>query len=228
VDWSYQTIETYLAPLITKYDASRNAIRAKDMKRYMKNQFEFLGLDATTRRKILFEFIKEFGYPPIEKLEDFSLYLWQLPEREFQHSAIEIQQKMAKKLRKEDIFWIEKLIVTKSWWDTVDGLSAWICGAFFKLYPDQIKPVTGRWMESGNIWLQRASLLFQLKYKMTTDTTLLADYIQKLADHKEFFIRKAIGWILREYSKNNPDWVSAFVKRQALSGLSYREASKYI
>jgi 3-methyladenine DNA glycosylase AlkD len=221
-------MDKYLAPLIFKFNAARDVIRAENSKHYLKDQFEFLGIDTKTRRKILFDFIHEFGNPPMEKLEEFSRYLWQLPEREYQHSAIDILQKLAKKLQKEDILWIEELIITKSWWDTVDGLAGWICGQYFKIYPEQILPVTGKWMESGNMWLQRTSLLFQLKYKQETNTELLADYIQRLASRKEFFIRKAIGWILREYSKVNKEWVAGFVRTNQLSTLSRKEAEKYL
>ncbi len=83
-------------------------------------------------------------------------------------------------------------------------------------------------MKSGNMWLQRSALLFQLKYKQDTDTVLLANYIEQLSSHKDFFIRKAIGWVLREYSKTNKEWVREFLNHHTLSGLSVREASKYL
>jgi 3-methyladenine DNA glycosylase AlkD len=96
-------------------------------------------------------------------------------------------------------------------------------------YPDQIKPVTTRWMDSGNIWLQRSCLLFQLSYKKDTDLALLFGFIEKLAGHKSFWIRKAIGWVLREYSKTDPQTVRHFIDAHpGLSGLSKREALKVI
>jgi 3-methyladenine DNA glycosylase AlkD len=221
-------MDKYLAPLIQQFEASRNEKRAEGAKKYLKGQFEFLGLDAKTRRNIQREFIRDKGFPAPEKWEEFAMYLWKLPEREYQHAVIDILHKREKQLRKEDITWIEKLITKKSWWDTVDGLSTWICGAYFLKFPSEINTVTGRWSESNNIWLQRASLIFQLKYKTNTDTALLAAYIETLSSHKDFFIRKAIGWTLREYSKVNPEWVRNFVEIQPISGLSYREATKYI
>jgi len=124
--------------------------------------------------------------------------------------------------------WLEQLIVQKSWWDTVDGLASWIIGTYFQLYPQTVVGVTEKWMNSGNMWLQRTSLIFQLKYKKNTDTQLLSNYILRLADRKEFFIRKAIGWVLREYSKTNKQWVKNFIQTNKLSALSYREASKYV
>jgi 3-methyladenine DNA glycosylase AlkD len=83
-------------------------------------------------------------------------------------------------------------------------------------------------MNSGNMWLQRTALLFQLKYKKATDVNLLSDYILRLQGSKEFFINKAIGWILREYSKTDPDWVIQFVQNNNLANLSRREALKWI
>jgi 3-methyladenine DNA glycosylase AlkD len=221
-------MQEYIQNLVSEVRALDNPVRAEYAKKYMRNQFEFIGTDTKTLRTGISNYIKQNGYPEINRLGEFSLRLWELPEREFQYVAIEIIRKLSKKLQRKDIEWIERLIVSKSWWDTVDGLAGWVCGTYFNLYPEQIEPVTAKWMSSGNIWLQRTSLLFQLKYKNNTDTALLAKYIEQLAGHKEFFIRKAIGWILREYSKTNKDWVKNFLSNHALSGLSVREASKYL
>jgi 3-methyladenine DNA glycosylase AlkD len=221
-------MENYLAPLIENMQEASNPERAYWSQKYLKDQFKTLGVDAKTRKEILKTFLSNHGLPDIKQLEKMSLYLWNLEEREFQYIAIEIMVKLSKKLREYDIDWIEKLIVTKSWWDSVDGLAAWICGKYFQLYPSQIVPATGQWMDSGNIWLQRSALLFQLKYKQKTDSILLNLYIQRLSGHKDFFIRKAIGWVLREYSKTNKQFVSDFVRTYPLSPLSYREATKYL
>jgi len=111
----------------------------------------------------------------------------------------------------------------------VDGLAGWLIGDLFKRHPGLILPTTRDWMDSGNIWLQRSCLLFQLKYKRDTDLDLLFGFIATLSDHKSFWIRKAIGWILREYSKTDPSTVQKFVDAHpGLSGLSKREALKVI
>jgi 3-methyladenine DNA glycosylase AlkD len=221
-------MEAYIQNLVHAVRALANPARAEFAKKYLRNQFEFTGTDARTLRNCLRNYVKENGYPEINRLGEFSLVMWGLPEREFQYTAVEFIRKLSKKLRQEDIGWIETLIITKSWWDTVDGISGWICGTYFNRFPEKIKPVTARWMKSGNIWLQRSALLFQLKYKEKTDTELLSHYIEELALHKDFFIRKAIGWVLREYSKTNREWVRDFVGSHTLSGLSVREASKYL
>jgi 3-methyladenine DNA glycosylase AlkD len=224
----FDMMDQYLIPLIKRFEAARDTKRAESSKHYVRDQYEFLGLDAKKMRSLLGEFIKEYGYPASDKLGELARTLWKMTEREYQNAAIEILRKKTKLLRKTDIVWIEELIITKSWWDTVDGLAVLICGDYFNLFPEQIVPVTGKWINSGNIWLMRSALLFQLKYKSATDTDLLSRYIIQVADHKDFFIRKAIGWILREYSKKHPAWVKSFVEKNSLSGLSYREATKYI
>jgi 3-methyladenine DNA glycosylase AlkD len=219
---------TYLQPLIESFRSSENEKKARQMHAYMKNLFPFLGLDAKTRTTLQNHFFKEYGYPEQQKLYEVIFELWDLPEREFQSCAINILQKFQNKLEKTDIKQIEQLILKKSWWDTVDGLAVWICGAYFKQYPKQIIEYTGRWVKSDNFWLQRTALLFQLKYKQDTNKELLAGYILELKEGKEFFVRKAIGWALREYSKTNPNWVRTFLQQHTLSPLSYREAKKYV
>ncbi len=221
-------MENYIAPLRKKFEERADPERAAGSHKYVRNQFEFYGIPTKNFREIVKDFFKTYGYPTHDKLDEFAMYCWSLPQREYQQVVIELLRKQIKTLLKEDIDLIEKLIVQKSWWDTVDGIAAWICGTYFIRFPEQVKPVTEKWMNSGNIWLQRSALLFQLKYKKGTDTQLLASYIEKLISHKDFFIRKAVGWILREYSKTNPVWVKTFVDGHSLSGLSYREATKYL
>jgi 3-methyladenine DNA glycosylase AlkD len=131
--------------------------------------------------------------------------------------------------RKVEELWIdhyEYMITSKSWWDTVDFVAATLAGNYFRVFSHRILPVTGRWMKSGNIWLQRSCLLFQLKYRKETNTTLLTSFILPLAASREFFIAKAIGWALREYSKTDPGWVREFVKNHPLQTLSRKEALK--
>jgi len=120
------------------------------------------------------------------------------------------------------------MVINKSWWDTIDFLSPKIVGEYFKLYPETIENQIEKWIHSNNMWLQRSCLIFQLKYKETLNTQLLTHIIQSLLCSKEFFINKAIGWILREYSKTNPQWVIKFVHTNTLNTLSKREALKFI
>jgi len=121
---------------------------------------------------------------------------------------------------------MEYCIIHKSWWDSVDHIASECLTDYFKIFPEQIFPVTSTWNTSNNMWLQRSSIMFQKAFKQKTDTALLSQYIINRKDSKEFFIRKAIGWALREYSKTNPAWVKQFVKENKLHSLSEREALK--
>jgi len=118
----------------------------------------------------------------------------------------------------------EYMVTHKSWWDTIDFIAVKLMGAYFKMYPEEIEVYIEKWLKSNNIWLQRCALLFQLKYKEGLDTNLLKYVINSLLGSKEFFINKAIGWVLREYSRTNPKWVREFVDKTELNPLSRREA----
>jgi 3-methyladenine DNA glycosylase AlkD len=120
------------------------------------------------------------------------------------------------------------MILQKSWWDTVDFIAVNLVGAYFKVFPHKRNVITQKWMASNNIWLQRSCLLFQLKYKELLDTEFLANTISSLLGSQEFFINKAIGWVLREYSKTNQEWVIHFVSNTPLNSLSEREALRKI
>lgn len=198
--------------------------RAKMQTAYMKNKFSFVGLTMKERRDIQKVFDKENGAPSNDNFRDIVYLLWNIDIRDCQMSGLDIMVKNKKHYTEEDIKLIEYCVTHKSWWDTVDMLASHCAGTWFMKFPDRIKDVTDRWMESGNMWLQRTALLFQLKYKGDTDTHLLGDYITRLTSHEDFFIRKAIGWILREYGKTNPEWVLDFVERTEMSELSRREA----
>jgi 3-methyladenine DNA glycosylase AlkD len=222
-------IHAYLRPLIEQFEANRDPDRAGYMKKYLKDQFEFYGIGTPARRAMLSAHIKDHGLPERSEIEKVSRNLWEMDERECQFTAVDMLKRMKKKLEPGDLSLLEYLIVTKSWWDTVDGIAGWLAGELFKRHPEMIVPTTGRWMESGNIWMQRSCLLFQLSYKKDTDLDLLFGFIGELSGHKSFWIRKAIGWVLREYSKTDPGTVQAYVDAHPeLSGLSKREALKVI
>ena len=198
---------------------------ARSQKAYMRNQFEFLGLTANKRREIQKKFFQNLE---INDLNKFIYKLWNLNGRDYQYLAQELLYSNHKNLKAEDIQLIEYMIINKPWWDTIDFLSPKILGKYFKLYPDEIEKNTQKWILSNNIWLKRSAILFQLKYKETLNTDLLYRIIVPLSNSKEFFINKAIGWILREYGKTNKEWVINFVKKNKLSNLSNREALKHI
>jgi len=218
----------YARQIITVLSENSNPANAKTMKRYLRDQFEFFGIKGPTLKKLTKPFMQKSTLPEPQDIPEIVMDLWSIPQRESQHFAIELLKKYQKLESKEWIELYEHMIVEKSWWDTVDAVAAWHVGNHFKHYPAQIEALTSKWMSSGNMWLQRTCLLFQLKYKDDTDFELMKSFIVLLADSKEFFIRKAIGWALREYSKTQPEQVMQFVSQQKLAPLSYNEATRII
>lgn len=221
-------MHTYLLPLQKIFLQHADKAKSTAAKAYLLNQFEFYGIAMAERRKLCKAFIKNNPLSSITEVKKIVKQAWQLNEREWQYFSIELLSYYKKEWDNSTIKIIEYCITRKSWWDTVDAIADAWGGEYFKLFPSKIKTVTLAWNTSENIWLQRSSLLFQKKYKQLTDTTLLAKYIQHLAASNEFFIRKAIGWALREYAKTNAAWVKSFVAaNNGLSPLSKKEALKH-
>ena len=201
--------------------------QATRMSAYMKDKFTFLGIHKPKRAELQKQFLQQAR--KLKKVNwDFVNVLWDLPEREFQYLALDYLLALKNNLVKSDIEEIERLIIRKSWWDSVDCLATNITGTLCAKYPDLTQSHILSWAGSDNIWLARVGVLFQLKYGEATDTKLLQGIINKNSDYKEFFIAKAIGWALREYSKTDAEWVKSFLASNSLQPLSVREASKYI
>jgi len=218
----------YVEQFSNVYLQNANKEVAYWMTKYMKNRFTAYGIKRPLRDIINKEFLKEFGFPPFEAINEVVRLLWQKDERELQYFAMELLFKFRKNITPEIINLYEEIITTKSWWDTVDYIAVKLIGNYFKVFPEQITAVTQKWMSSGNIWLQRSCILFQLKYKNATDTDLLFSFITPCTASKEFFIQKAIGWALREYAKTNPQAVLTFAAQTPLKPLSRREALRII
>jgi 3-methyladenine DNA glycosylase AlkD len=214
--------------LIKLFEENRNADNAGPMQNYMKGHFAFLGIKSPLRKELEKKFFKDTGllHEPFNK--EFIEELWNKEEREYQYTALTYMEKSLKKLQKSDLPFMESLITMKSWWDTVDAIAPKTVGKIAENFPDVIEETIDGWAIHENIWLRRAAILFQLKYKGKTNEDLLYQYIMKNAESKEFFIQKAIGWALREYSKTNPASVRKFIKGHKLSPLSVREGSKYL
>jgi 3-methyladenine DNA glycosylase AlkD len=154
--------------------------------------------------------------------------LWALPQREYQYAATSLLGKFEMQLPAGFIRTLEYLIVTKSWWDTVDTISAGAVAVHFKRYPGVKQRYLAKWRKSRNFWLRRACILFQLGYKKDTDFPLMCDIIRENLGSKEFFINKAIGWALRQYTRVDPQGVRQFVAETPLNPLSAREALKWL
>jgi 3-methyladenine DNA glycosylase AlkD len=220
--------EEYLYKIILKFKDKAMPDKALHMKQYMQNHFLFLGIQRPLRRTLMKSFMQKEARPAIQLLPSVLMTLWELPYREFQYAAMDLMEKYNHNLNETHIPLLQTLITTKSWWDTVDLLARKSVGSLLKNHPNLIPVTTDRWIHSENIWLKRTCLLFQLSYKENTDTDLLFYYIKLLTDSNEFFIQKAIGWALREYSKINIKIIQDFINSNSLSPLSIREALKFI
>lgn len=213
--------------LHSKLLAQADTERATQMKAYLRDQFAFLGVMATPRRQAFRETFKEVGLP--ENAVEVAKNLFSADERELNICGQELLFRARRQWTEDSIKDFEWFITTRSWWDTVDYIASTIVGEFVRRYPSpQTSKYIKAWAASDNIWLQRTAILFQLKYRELTDTDWLSRVIEMHANQHEFFIKKAIGWALREYSKTNPKWVQDFVSSHILQALSVKEALRLI
>ena len=194
---------------------------------YMKHQFDYFGLKAPVWLGISKHFFNENGVFQGEDLKEFVRMCFDEPQREMNYIGLEMAQKAVKNEPEDFIHFLEELILTKSWWDSVDWLAK-LVALHFDRFPHQIKPITEGWMASENMWLQRIAITFQRYFKKKTDADMLFDYVLRLSHSTEFFIQKGSGWALREYSKVNPQAVLDFVENNKLPNLTRREAIRLI
>ncbi|HCT76954.1 MAG TPA: DNA alkylation repair protein [Micromonosporaceae bacterium] len=195
------------------------------MAAYMRDQFPFLGIPSPRLKALVRS--AAFPKPTEASLRAQVMELWELPEREFQYVALTQLREHANLCGPGFIDVTRHLVVTKSWWDTVDELAAHVVGVLVQNHP-QLVATMDHWIDDENMWLARTAILHQNRYKTLTDSERLFRYCEKQMAHKDFFIRKAIGWALREYAYTDPEAVRAFVRANegTLSGLSKREALK--
>lgn len=222
-------MSNFTKELILLYKDNASAQNAAAMSKYMKNLFPFYGIKTDLRRSLHKHALEHNKQEVKDKARRIAIELYARPERECHYSAIELLIKILKNQYKlEDITFIEYLLVNNSWWDSVDVISKSLLGEYLKHYPQEVAEVTERFSSSGNMWLNRAAILFQLGYKKDTNEKLLFDLCKKHRQSNEFFIQKAIGWALREYAKTNQEAVRKFVDGAGLKPLSTREALKNI
>ncbi|MFW6237891.1 MAG: DNA alkylation repair protein [Halanaerobiales bacterium] len=221
-------IEQYVEKIESSFREIADPEKAKKQKQYMKNKFEFFGINAQPRRKAVRKFKREENRPDYQHLEPVIKKLWQLPEREYQYFGTELLERYKRQFDRDIIFLFEYMITNQSWWDTVDRIAKKLVGVYLQKFPGKREKCVSSWVDSGNIWLQRTALLFQLDYKKETDPDLLFEIIAESKEIDEFFIQKAIGWALREYSKVEPEQVEDYINSHQLSSLSTREGIKVI
>ncbi|HEX5357738.1 MAG TPA: DNA alkylation repair protein [Aquabacterium sp.] len=204
--------------------------RAAPMRAYMRDQFDFLGIPTPARRHATAAWIKQ--KLPASTLIATAQSLWRLPQREYQYAAADLLARQWATLSLDDIPTLLALVQQKSWWDTVDPLAGVVGDILRAHLPDGNDPqvLMDAALNHDNLWVRRVAMLHQLGWRSDTDTARLWRYALQLAPEADFFIRKAIGWALRDYARHAPDAVRAFLNqhRPALSALTLREAGKHL
>lgn len=212
--------------LFEELESMRNPDYASRMASYMRNQFPFLGIKAGQRREAYKPY---FAKAKKDKIIDFDFVekCFVKEEREFHYAAVDYLSAIKELLKPCDLPKLRRFILMHSWWDTVDSLVKVVGSIVFR--NPEMKSVMLEWSVDDNIWLRRVAILHQ-GFKDKTDNVLLAAIIENNLNQKEFFINKAIGWSLREYSKTNPVWVRGFIQahKHNMVNLSIKEGSKYI
>lgn len=220
-------IQKYVEQLSEKLDFAGDPERAVSMSKYMRDQFSFYGVAAPIRKKMVAEHVAEFGYPNYDLWLEMAKYAWKEP-REVQYACIDIWIKRKKYIPIESTHFFEWIITHDAWWDTVDLIASSLVGQWALSFPEKKTYIQDKWLTNTHLWLQRTAIIYQLKYKHKTDVDHLKKAITQHANHPDFFIRKAIGWALREYSKTDEKWVRGILDEYTFSNLSVREALKWL
>ncbi|MFJ4330386.1 MULTISPECIES: DNA alkylation repair protein [unclassified Streptomyces] len=221
--------DTVLERLTGEYPAAADAERAAGMRAYMKDVAPFLGLTSPVRRSLTRAVLAGLPRPDESDCTAVALRCWRLPEREYHYFAVDYLRRHVTHCSSGFLPVVRHLLTTVPWWDTVDLLAAHVVGGLVAADRGLARDMDA-WIEDEDLWLVRAALLHQLRYKEHTDTDCLFGYCLRQAGHGDFFVRKAVGWCLREYAKTDPDAVRAFVAehRTRLAPLSVREALRTV
>ena len=218
-----------LERLVRLYSAAREPVRAGQMAAYMRDRFPFLGLPAPTQRALTRTVVTGLPAPAEPDLRAVALACWQLDEREYQYFACDWLRAHVAVPGPHFLPVIRTLVTTRSWWDTIDPLATRVVGGLVRRHP-QLSAEMDAWSADGDLWVVRTAILHQLHYGTETDRDRLFDYCTRQAGHPDFFVRKAIGWALRQYARTEPEAVAGYVARHQdrLSPLSVREATKHL
>lgn len=222
-------IKKYTQELYEFLIKHKNEEIATKQAQYMRNRFIFIGLMRNDIKELVSKFEIKHGKISKQDAFQFCIECTQYSEREMWYIGFKALEGYKKYYKFEDLQILRQWVEKSDWWDIVDTIAGHHLGAIAIISPDA-KEVIKSWAQDSNFWLRRCAILFQLKYKKETDQEFLFYVCKELANEKEFFIRKAIGWSLREYSKTNPNAVRIFINqnREILSPLSIKEGSKYL
>ncbi|TXL61950.1 DNA alkylation repair protein [Aeromicrobium terrae] len=221
-----QLVSTVRAQLREQADSAL----APGQQTYMKSAMPFLGVRVPQVRRLTLAAARSHPPADVEALERAARALWDEAQyREERYAATALTGLPMARGRLELMDLHEHMAVTGAWWDHVDDISHRI-GATLAAHPEETARIVRRWIASDDLWLRRLSIICQLDRGADTDRALLTEAVDAAASSDEFFLRKAIGWALRQHARVDPDWVRAFVgeREDALSPLSQREALKHL
>ncbi len=204
--------------------------KAAAMAAYMKTDMPFYGVQKKGRSTVLRLLIRSFPAQVRDVYESNVLALWSEPHREVKYLALGYARAWKAFITIESMAMYRDLIVQGAWWDLVDEAAVQLVGPVHLADPSKSEHLVRSWIRSDDMWLRRTSIICQIKHKAATDTGLLSDACRWNLSDTDFFIRKAIGWALREYAKTDPQWVRTFVAshKDEMAPLSFREATKHL
>jgi 3-methyladenine DNA glycosylase AlkD len=214
----------------TALTAQANPEKAAGMQAYMKTDMPFYGVQKPARVPIARQLVKEFAPTNHDEYTALVLGLWDLPHREEKYLALDVAEHFLSFVDGTSLPLYRRLIVEGAWWDFVDEVATHLVGHLVVHGPRENWPEVDTWIDQPDMWLRRSVIICQVGAKERTDPARLFAFCEARIEEKEFFIRKAIGWSLREYAKTDPEAVAKFAmnNRDRLSGLSFREATKHI
>ncbi|MGD2103135.1 MAG: DNA alkylation repair protein [Acidimicrobiia bacterium] len=210
--------------------AAANPEKAEGMQAYMKTEMPFYGVQKPGRTEILRHLKREYAPADRDEYEKLIVSLWELPHREEKYLALAVAGAFGTLITPSSLPLYRRLIVEGAWWDLVDEVATRMIRPLVFGSPGETWPVVDPWNRDEDMWLRRTSIICQVGAKERTDADRLFAFCTARLHEKEFFIRKAIGWALREYAKTDAEAVAAYARehREEMSGLSYREATKHI
>jgi 3-methyladenine DNA glycosylase AlkD len=217
-----------IGELVAALEAAADPQRAAQMRAYMKDHFEFLGVHTPQRRELSRPFLVSLRDAGPDRWLGLAEELWGMPHREYAYVAADLLRRYGRRLPPASLDDLRGLVTTSPWWDGVDPLSH-VVGLVVRTHPET-SAVMDRWSVDQDLWVVRVAILHQLGWKDAAEPDRIFGYCVAQAGHPDFFVRKAIGWALRDLSRRFPEQVRSFIDahRAELSPLSVREGSKYV
>lgn len=224
------TLDECVRYVQTALAAVADPAKARAMRAYMKAEMPFYGVQKPARAPIARRLVAAFPPGDRDEYEALVLALWGLPHREEKYLALHVARHFQRYVDPDSLPLYRRLIVEGAWWDLVDEVATHLVRHLVTAHPGPAWAEVDPWIEADDLWLRRSAIICQVGAKERTDRDRLFSFCAARAGEADFFIRKAIGWALRDYARTDPEAVARFVTthRDRLSPLSYREATRHL